>query len=84
MKREVLGVDRTFNLADIYVTVTSFKHPGLLQNSTNEQPILFGPMLVHGTCTHDIYAHLFAKFSTIFTAEEKANLTTGSDQESAI
>ena len=84
INKEVLGVDRTFNLGDIYVTVTSFKHNGLLRNTSNEPPILFGPMLLHGTCTYDVYSHLFAKFASYFSAEEKSNLTIGSDEEHAI
>ena len=40
----ILGVDRTFNLGNIFLTSTVFKHPALIRNVTGEHPILQGPL----------------------------------------
>ena len=82
--RTVLGVDRTFNLGDVYVTATSFKHPGLLRRITNESPIIIGPMLLHGSCSYDIYCHLFSKFAALFSEVNVSKLIIGSDDEHAL
>ena len=82
--RVVLGVDRTFSLAELYVTVMSFKHPRLLRKTTNDNPVLIGPILLHGTCTHAIYCHLFAKLASILPEISISNLVIGSDEELAI
>ena len=82
--QNVLGVDRTYSLGEVYVTVTLFKHPGLRRRTTNEEPILIGPMILHGTCTHTVYAQLFNKFATAFSAVELKRLVIGSDEEHAL
>jgi hypothetical protein len=40
----VLGVDRTYNLGQIFVTCTVFKHKSILRRSTDEEPIVTGPV----------------------------------------
>ena len=66
-QKQVLSVNRTFNLADAYVTITTFKHSGLICHETKDNPLFIGSMLVHGSCTHDVYSHLFLRFATSFT-----------------
>ena len=82
--RQILGVDRTFNLRDVYVTVACFKHLRLRRKVSMEEPVLFSPILLHGSCTHDIYGHLFSKIATTYSAEEITALTIGSDDEIAL
>ena len=38
--RAVVGVDRTFNLGPCYVTLTVFKHMGLLQKESRDNPLI--------------------------------------------
>jgi hypothetical protein len=42
--RTVLEVDRTFNLGELYVTATVYKHLGTLRRETGDHPIHVGPM----------------------------------------
>ena len=78
LQKHVLGVDRTFNLADAYATLTTFKHFGLICHETKNNPLLFiGPMLVHGSCTNDVYSHLFLRFAISFMDTDISQLTIG-------
>ena len=43
----VLGVDRTFNLGNFYVTVFSYKNRCLISNRTKDFPVMFGPCMIH-------------------------------------
>ena len=82
--KQVLGVDRTFNLGDVYVTATCFKHTSLLQKRTKDHPIFVGPILIHGSCTHDVYGYLFNRFAAELPPELISNLVIGSDDEPAL
>ena len=53
-KPSIVGIDRTFNLGKLFVTVTSYKHTGII-NSKGRHPIVFGPFLIHGDSTCDVY-----------------------------
>ena len=50
----VFGIDPTFNICDHNVTVTTFKHP-LLVNSSGVSLVLLGPVLLHGEKTFESY-----------------------------
>ena len=53
--KTVVGVERTFNLSEVFVTTTVFMHPALLRKSTNEAPIFLGPVLIHIRDTYELY-----------------------------
>lgn len=80
----VLGIDRTFNMSDVYVTVTSFKHKGLLRKSTSEHPILIGPILLHGSATWEVYSRFLTTVGDAFGTRKQPNLVIGSDDEKAL
>ena len=82
--RQILGIDTTYNLEAIYVTVICFEYPALRRKVSMEKPVLFGPNLLHGSCKHDIYGHFFSNFSTTYSVEEIAELTIRSDNEQAL
>ena len=82
-QQQVLGVNRTFNMAKAYITLTSFKHSGLIRHESKDNPLFIGPMLVHGSCTH-VYTHLFLPFATSFTDTDISQLTIGTDDKQAI
>ena len=50
----VFGIDPTFNICDHNVTVTTFKHP-LLVNSSGVSQVLLGPVLLQGEKTFESY-----------------------------
>ena len=74
----------TFNLGDVYVTATCFKHVGLLQKRSEGNPIIVGPILIHGSTTHDIYGFLFNQFASKLPPELISELVIGSDDEPAL
>ena len=55
----VLGVDRTFNLGNIFLTSTVFKHPALIRNVTGEHPIFQGPLFLHSSADTEAYYLFF-------------------------
>ena len=80
--KTVVGVDRTFNLGEVFVTTTVFKHPALLRKSTNEAPIFLGSVLIHTRGTYESYypffSHLDQKLrhisSPIFGSDDEKSL----------
>ena len=89
--RSILAVDRTFNLASLFVTVTVFKHRAVLRRTTNDHPIFLGPILLHGDGTYATYRQFFSHVhdtldndvsSTELRMEEC--VLTGSDEEHAM
>ena len=54
----VLTVDPTFNLGDVDVTVTTYRHL-LLKNANGCNPVMLGPVLVHQRKRFETY-HFFA------------------------
>ncbi|MPC27400.1 hypothetical protein E2C01_020570 [Portunus trituberculatus] len=69
--QNVLGIDRTFNLGECYVTVTVYKHPKLLRTVSLESPIMLGPDRL------DTLALLGAELAI-------NDLIVGSDEEKAL
>jgi hypothetical protein len=80
----ILGVDRTFNLGDFYVTATSFKHMHLLRRNTTDHPITFGPVFVHGSSTTKGYFSFFSRISSDLLDCNTENLLFGTDEEQAL
>lgn len=89
--RSVLGVDRTFNLSSLFVTVTVFKNNSVVRTSTQQPPIFIGPVMLHGDGKFKTYlmffARLVAALSTSLSSTEvrlQEQILTGSDEESAL
>lgn len=80
----VLSLDRTFNLGNVFVMVTSYKHKGLLHKGSNGHPILFGPVMLHGTSTFEIYSKFMDNLATEFGSNKQPKLVIGSDDEAAL
>lgn len=60
-----LTIDTTFNLAEFYVTPTTYKNL-LLQNVRDgKHPIFIGPTLVHMTRSYSAYCHLASKLKEV-------------------
>ena len=51
----VFGIDPTFNLGNVYVTVTTYENLLLVIQKTGEHPVFIGPVLVHQKCTYETY-----------------------------
>ncbi|GFR64476.1 hypothetical protein ElyMa_005508600 [Elysia marginata] len=79
----VLGVDKTFNLGQLHVTHTVFKHLGIVRPTTNTHPIFIGPTLIHGNSDRKTYSTFFNFIKQEFEDAPK-DPVIGSDEEMAI
>ena len=52
----VLGIDKTYNLADFHVTPTAYKDLSVLRRTTGDHPICFGPTFIHTSSTTKTYS----------------------------
>ena len=55
----ILGVDKTFNLGDLHVTGTVFKYLAVKRRSTDDHPIVAGPMFLHGNSDTETFYLFF-------------------------
>jgi len=88
--RSVLGVDRTFNVSSLYLTLTVFKNNSLVRSTTMRPPIWLGPMFLHGDATFTTYLHFFTHLRDVLDVDLHASelkvdgMCTGSDEEAAL
>ena len=64
--REILGVDRTFNLGDVYVTVSCFKHPGLLRKKSEDHLCFWANLAAWDMHSRHIFTPLFEVRHNVF------------------
>lgn len=81
----VLTFDSTFNVTKgMFVTTSVYKNPCLLRTKSGEEPILLGPVFIHGRLTAESYGtfvhHLASKLRDCNLHE----LTVGSDDDAAL
>jgi len=65
--RSVLGVDRTFNLSALHLTVTVYKNKSVIRARTNNAPLFIGPMMLHGDGQYRTYLHFFQSCEALST-----------------
>ena len=53
------GIDLTFNLGKLYVTLTTFINTQVVNKDTNLSPTFLGSVLVHTEKTYESYYHFF-------------------------
>jgi hypothetical protein len=83
-KNTILGVDKTYNLGQVYVTVTAFKQLAL-QRPDGSHPLFFGPMLIHGSSNKATFEKIFfALRSRLYEKNIASEPTFGSDAEAAL
>jgi len=87
--KQIIGVDRTFNLGATYVTLTVFHNYNLIRKISNNPPIMMGPCYLHWDGTyhsyHRFFSHLQCFLDDVAGAELSGkNLVFGSDEEKAI
>ena len=56
----VIGVDKTYNLSKAFLTILSFKHPGIWLKSTCCPSILYGSMAIHSSSNAEVFSELFS------------------------
>ena len=83
--KTVIGVDKTFNLSDLHVTVTVYKNLSLLSRRSGDHPIFMGPVFLHGNSDQETYKHFFHHLKMqLDTGDCMPNPVFGSDEEKAI
>ena len=85
----IVGVDRTFNLSAVYVTLTVFKIRFLVGQKTRDCPIIFGPLFLHWDGHFETYFDFFSHLSKKLSDFNKFSLfgeklKIGSDEEFAL
>ena len=56
----VIGVDRTFNLGAVYVTIMVFHNKNLIMKTSNAAPIMVGPAKLHWDGYYQTYHRFFS------------------------
>ena len=80
----VLGVDKTFNLYDMHVTVTCYKQLTVVKEGTTEPPLFIGPIFMHDNSDFDTYCNFFFNLKIKLNDIDTTNLVTGTDDERAL
>ncbi|VDI57760.1 Hypothetical predicted protein [Mytilus galloprovincialis] len=84
-----VGVDRTFNLGNVFVTALVYKHYRLVKEDTKDHPIFIGPILLHKDASYKTYFTFFYHLASEFKINSLMlripdELVFGSDDEKAI
>ena len=80
----VLGVDKTFNLFDMHVTVTCYKQLSVTKEGKAEPPLFIGPIFIHDNSDFDTYCNFFFDLKIKLTNVDTSNLVIGTDDERAL
>jgi hypothetical protein len=80
----VLGIDKTYNLCDMYVTVFCFKNLSVVRTGAEGggHPLFMGPILIHADSSFETYSDFFSHLR--IRLGEVSGLIIGSDDEKAI
>ena len=80
----VLGIDKTFTLCDMHVTVTCYKQLTVVKEGTTEPPLFIGPILIHDNSDFDTYCNFFFNLKIKLNDVDTTNLVIGTDDEQAL
>jgi hypothetical protein len=61
--KSVIGLDKTYNLGPFFVTPCVYKNPKIIRADTNTNPILMGPVFIHGTSTQEVFSIFLYKLA---------------------
>jgi hypothetical protein len=89
MHTSVIGVDCTFNLGAVYVTITVFHNNNLIRKTSHAAPIMMGPVYLHWDghyqTYHSFFSHIQSHLHDIKGTEISGKqLAFGSDEEKAM
>ena len=82
--KSVLGVDKTFNLCQMHVTVTCFKQLSVIRSDSKEAPFFIGPIILHDNSDFETYCHFSHHFKVKLVDTNLKKLVIGSDDERAM
>ena len=82
-QQTVLGIDKTFNLGQLHVSIMVFKNISLVRQATLTHPLFLGPILIHGNSDWRTFASFFSAID-VALGETPSSPVIGSDEETAI
>ena len=84
--RTVLGVDKTFNLCNVHVTVTCYKQLSVYRPGGDEctAPIFLGPVFLHDNSDFETYCTFFHHLKMKLIDANLTKLVIGTDDEAAM
>ena len=80
----ILGVDKTYNLCDMHITVTCYKQLSVTRQQTDVHPIFIGPIYIHDNSDFESYCHFFNTLKMKLCGSSLNSLVIGSDDERAL
>ncbi|CAC5400573.1 unnamed protein product [Mytilus coruscus] len=80
----IVGVDKTFNLCDMHVTVTCYKQIAVVMEKTKEPPIFMGPIYIHDNSDFDIFSNFFNHLRVKLIDADTEQLFFGTDEEAGL
>ena len=91
-KNFTIGIDRTFNVSEYYLTAMTYKNSRVVSNSTKSSPICVGPIMLHKQSHFREYSLLMSCFkiaiNSDISSENMGNwesaVTFGTDGELAL
>lgn len=82
--QSVLGIDKTFNLCNMHVTVTCYKQLSVRRTRTEEPPIFLGPVLLHDSSDFESFGNFFYHLKMKLIDTDMHRLVIGTDDEKAM
>ncbi|KAL8604200.1 hypothetical protein ACOMHN_014768 [Nucella lapillus] len=83
--KTVIGVDKTYNLGELFVTALNFKFVSLHRRESGEPPVFVGPLFLHSSSTFDTFFYFFSVLAgVLFDNASPTSLVFGSDDEKAL
>ncbi|MEW8547998.1 MAG: hypothetical protein AB2693_31220, partial [Candidatus Thiodiazotropha sp.] len=79
----VLGIDKTFMLCKMHVTITCYKQLTVNRSKTGNPPIFLGPLFVHDNTDFETYSHFFHHLKIKLMDTNLSKLVIGTDDEQA-
>lgn len=61
----IFGIDRTFNLGPLFLTVLNYKDSRMIRRANNQQILKIGPMFLHKEATKEQYEHFLSHVKRI-------------------
>ncbi|KAK3089318.1 hypothetical protein FSP39_002697 [Pinctada imbricata] len=81
----IIGIDRTFNLGQFYVTCLCYQHPNLIRHGTNTSPIMLGAVFLHSDGSYATYCDFLSKIrSALGFHIQTEKIVFGTDEEYAL
>ena len=80
----VVGMEKTYNIGNFFVTPLVFKDLSVLRRSTGDHPIVIGPTFIHTTSSTKVFSSFLHDNADNLTQSQIEKLVIGTDEEMSI